>query len=674
MQPIIFKTTIDSQNNLDRTLIGSIKQYSANVYQVYFYLPSTWAGLTYTASIKRNDGTTTTALLVASSGSDDTGDYAYITLGTWATDYAGKLTIQLNASESVDNTTNTYTSGVCYLSVEQGVMPSDWTPSEVPNPYEAVLAYVNAQLATKVNQVYTINGKSFVANPNGMTFTLADFANDAGYVVDANYIHTDNNFTTALLNKLNGITAGGEPNIIDTIKVNGVALAVSDKAVNVIVPTTISAFTNDSGYLTSSNVSTLANSDMAFSISSTTGVLTLTWTNYAGTIQTTSIDLPTENIIDADNTHFDATTNVLHLAFVGGGSVNIPLGDLADLYYADENTLTLYLDIADNHYKFKIKDSWVAANIDTKLATNGDASNTTTAFTMAENRSNIATGESLSVSLGKINKYLNDLTTPAFSAIDSTPTANSSNLVSSGGVYTALETKQLVANMITSVRASGVATDTNYPTEKAVRDLYINGLFINTDTFISTDMTADASATNKVASCYATKTYLDMRLQQAGYGDMLMSVFATIDSAGGYVDKAITALSATSASQSSDSALLNAQTPTYYLTWSNFVGTPTTLAGYGITDATPTIVASLSVATGDWASDSTYADYGYKATISVSGITTSYSAQVNFSPTEVISGIFASFTSTGAGVVYVWASEVPSSAINVDIIATKVVS
>lgn len=41
------------------------------------------------------------------------------------------------------------------------------------------------------------------------------------------------------------ITEGGEPNVIETVKVNGTALAVTDKAVDVTVPTQTSQLTNN---------------------------------------------------------------------------------------------------------------------------------------------------------------------------------------------------------------------------------------------------------------------------------------------------------------------------------------------------------------------------------------------------------------------------------------------
>ena len=64
-------------------------------------------------------------------------------------------------------------------------------------------------------------------------------------------------------------TAGAEANKINTIKVNGVASTPdSSKAVNITVPTKVSAFTNDSGYQTESQVS----SSIATALGNITGI------------------------------------------------------------------------------------------------------------------------------------------------------------------------------------------------------------------------------------------------------------------------------------------------------------------------------------------------------------------------------------------------------------------
>lgn len=86
-------------------------------------------------------------------------------------------------------------------------------------------------------------------------------------------------------------TAGGIPDYveanggkIDTIKVNGTAQAITDKTVNITVPTKTSDLTNDSGYLTSVPVT---------SVNSKTGAVVLT-ANDVGALSTDTV-IPTVN-------------------------------------------------------------------------------------------------------------------------------------------------------------------------------------------------------------------------------------------------------------------------------------------------------------------------------------------------------------------------------------------
>lgn len=64
---------------------------------------------------------------------------------------------------------------------------------------------------------------------------VSDLTIDGDVVTDASYVHTDNNLTTALLNKLNGIEDGAQANDIETIKVNDVAQTVTSKTVDITV-------------------------------------------------------------------------------------------------------------------------------------------------------------------------------------------------------------------------------------------------------------------------------------------------------------------------------------------------------------------------------------------------------------------------------------------------------
>lgn len=68
----------------------------------------------------------------------------------------------------------------------------------------------------------------------------------------------------ALKDQVESIVAtGGEPNVITAVNVNGTALEVTDKAVNITVPTKASDLTNDAGYQTYSQVETAINAKVS---------------------------------------------------------------------------------------------------------------------------------------------------------------------------------------------------------------------------------------------------------------------------------------------------------------------------------------------------------------------------------------------------------------------------
>lgn len=86
--------------------------------------------------------------------------------------------------------------------------------------------------------------------PSGTLLTTTDIgvtvqAYSANTVIDASYVHTDNNYTTTEKSKLSGIAAGAEVNV------NADWTAGSGDAQILNKPTVVSAFTNDAGYLAS---------------------------------------------------------------------------------------------------------------------------------------------------------------------------------------------------------------------------------------------------------------------------------------------------------------------------------------------------------------------------------------------------------------------------------------
>ena len=77
----------------------------------------------------------------------------------------------------------------------------------------------------------------------------------ATFVADASYVHTDNNYTTADKTKLTGIETGAEVNAIETIQKNGTDLSITNKTVNITVPTNNNELLNGAGYQTAQQVS-----------------------------------------------------------------------------------------------------------------------------------------------------------------------------------------------------------------------------------------------------------------------------------------------------------------------------------------------------------------------------------------------------------------------------------
>lgn len=77
---------------------------------------------------------------------------------------------------------------------------------------------------------------------------------------------------------------------------------------------------------------------------------------------------------------------------------------------------------------------------------------------------------------------------------------------------------------------------------------------------------------------------------------------------------------------------------------------------------------NTSVPASDFVADSTYEDYGFRASVSLSGVTGTMIPEVVFSLADAVSGIFAPIAESYNGGVYLYASDVPESAITIPVI------
>lgn len=162
----------------------------------------------------------------------------------------------------------------------KGLSTNDFT-----NTYKTKLDGIATGAQVNVIEGITVNSTAVPLTNKIANLTiptkLTDLTNDGNFVTDANYVHTDNNFTTTLKNKLNGIAAGAEVNVQSDW--NQTTTTADDYIKN--KPTKVSDFTNDSNFQTQSQVQQAINdaigqiTGLSFEI-----VQTLPATGAAGTI------------------------------------------------------------------------------------------------------------------------------------------------------------------------------------------------------------------------------------------------------------------------------------------------------------------------------------------------------------------------------------------------------
>ena len=90
----------------------------------------------------------------------------------------------------------------------------------------------------------------------------SELTNDDHVVKDSNYVHTDNNYESTDKSKLAGVESGAQVNVIESVKVNNVAVTISGKSVNIPVPTDNASLANGAGYQTAADVNSAIDAKM----------------------------------------------------------------------------------------------------------------------------------------------------------------------------------------------------------------------------------------------------------------------------------------------------------------------------------------------------------------------------------------------------------------------------
>ena len=170
-------------------------------------------------------------------------------IGTFGANATSNMAVDITVATAVSELTNDsgFITGITSSDVTTAL---GFTPYSNANPsgYQA-----------NVLETVKVNGTALTPSSKSVNVTVptkvSDLNNDSGFISSI----TSSDVTTALgfTPYSNANPSGYQANVIETVKVNGTALTPSSKTVNVTIPaipTVVSAFTNDAGYLTSSDV------------------------------------------------------------------------------------------------------------------------------------------------------------------------------------------------------------------------------------------------------------------------------------------------------------------------------------------------------------------------------------------------------------------------------------
>jgi len=132
----------------------------------------------------------------------------------------------------------------------KGLSTNDYTTAE-KNKLAGIQAGAEVNVQSDWNQTNT-SADDFIKNKPAIPTRLSQLTNDSDFVEDPDYVHTDNNFTTAEKDKLSSIVAGAQPNV----QANWTETNTSSDAYirnKPTIPTRTSQLTNDSDFVSDAN-------------------------------------------------------------------------------------------------------------------------------------------------------------------------------------------------------------------------------------------------------------------------------------------------------------------------------------------------------------------------------------------------------------------------------------
>lgn len=193
---------------------------------------------------------------------------------------------------------------------------------------------------------------AYIKNKPSIPSATSDLTNDSNFVSDANYVHTDNNYTAGEKSKLSGIAAGAEVNVQSDWNVTS---SSSDAYIKnkPTIPTKVSQLSNDSGYITG-----YTETDPVFSSSAAADITSTDITNWNSKADTSDIPTVTSDLtndsnfvsdssyVHTDNNYTTAEKNKLS-GIASGAEVNqnafatVKVGSTSLIADAKSDTLTI---------------------------------------------------------------------------------------------------------------------------------------------------------------------------------------------------------------------------------------------------------------------------------------------------------------------------------------------